>query len=96
MVFAIFKDWSVHTRNISQSFSYREKINLTWLKFVVGGLGFVWIIVVISNVLVRFPFLSITGHDHIIYLALSMSVFFLGYFGIKQQAIYSRDPPSTS
>ena len=83
---------SQHTKNISQSFSYTEKINLNWLKYVVGGLGFVWIIVIISNVLVRFPFLSITAHDHIIYLALTMSVFFLGYYGIKQQAIYSHEP----
>lgn len=81
-----------HTKNISQSFSYTEKINLNWLKYVVGGLGFVWIIVVVSNILVMFPFLSITAHDHLIYLALTMSVFFLGYFGIKQQAIYGHEP----
>ena len=81
-----------HTKNISQRFSYTERINLNWLKYVIGGLGFVWIIVVVSNILVMFPFLSITAHEHLIYLALTMSVFFLGYFGIKQQAIYSHEP----
>jgi AraC-like DNA-binding protein len=44
--------------------------------------------VIVSNVLVRFPFLGVAMHEHLIYFALSISVFFLGYFGIKQQAIY--------
>ena len=78
---------SQHAKDISQQFSYTEKINLNWLKFVIGGLGFVWLIVVVSNVLVMFPFLSITAHEHLIYHALTMSVFFLGYYGIKQQPI---------
>lgn len=93
VVLALFK-LSQHTKNISQQFSFREKINLNWLKYVIGGLGFVWMIVVISNVLVKLPFLSITAHEHMIYLALTLSVFFLGYFGIKQQAIYSHEPGS--
>lgn len=86
---------SRHTKNISNSFSYTEQINLNWLKYVIGGLGFVFVTVIVSNVLVRFPFLSVTTHEHIIYLAITIAVFFLGYFGIKQQAIYNNEPALT-
>jgi len=83
---------SGHTKSIANDFSYTEQINLNWLKFVIGGLGFVFFVVIVSNVLVRFPFLGVTMHEHIIYLAISIAVFFLGYFGIKQQAIYTSNP----
>jgi len=83
---------SGHTRRIANDFSYTEQINLNWLKYVIGGLGFVFLVVIVSNVLVRFPFLEVTMHEHLIYLAISISVFFLGYFGIKQQAIYKSVP----
>jgi AraC-like DNA-binding protein len=83
---------SGHSKSIANDFSYTEQINLNWLKFVIGGLGFVFLVVIVSNVLVRFPFLGVAMHEHLIYFALSISVFFLGYFGIKQQAIYTSDP----
>ena len=83
---------SRHSRNIANSFSYTEQINLKWLRNVIGGLGFVFLVVIVSNVLVRFPFLSVEMHEHLIYLTISIAVFFLGYFGIKQQAIYKSDP----
>lgn len=83
---------SGHTKSIANNFSYTEQINLNWLKFVIGGLGFVFLVVIVSNFLVRFPFLGVTMHEHLIYIALTISVFFLGYFGIKQQAIYKSDP----
>lgn len=93
-VYVLLSLWrlSRHTKNISHSFSYTEQINLNWLKYVIGGLGFVFVTVIVSNVLVRFPFLSVTMHEHIIYLAITAAVFFMGYFGIKQQAIYNSEP----
>ena len=87
---------SRHSRNIANSFSYTEQINLNWLRNVIGGMGFVFLVVIVSNILVRFPFLSIDMHEHLIYFAITVAVFFLGYFGIKQQAIYKSDPSSLS
>ncbi len=83
---------SRHSRNIANRFSYTEQINLNWLRYVIGGMGFVFLVVIVSNIIVRFPFLSIEMHEHLIYFAMTIAVFFLGYFGIKQQAIYSSDP----
>lgn len=76
-----------HIKNISNRFSYTEEINLAWLKYVLIGLGFVWSVVLLTNVLDLFTSDTDIG-THLIYLSLTIAVFFLGYFGIKQKAIY--------
>lgn len=84
-----------HKKNISNNFSYTEQINLNWLRYVIGGLGFVFVTVIVSNILVRFPFLSVTMHEHLIYIAITIVVFFMGYYGIKQEAIYRGESASS-
>ena len=78
---------SQHSKNIAQRFSYTEQISLNWLKYVIGGLGFVFFTDVVSNILVKFPFMSVEAHEHLNYLSMTIAVFFLGFFGIRQQAI---------
>jgi len=89
----IYVIWSLiklrsHMRTIADDFSYTEQIDLNWLKYVLGGLGFVWLTVLFTNV---FDFSGNLG-DHLIYLSVTIAVFFLGYFGIKQRAIYVNTP----
>jgi AraC-like DNA-binding protein len=93
----IYVVWSLiklrkHKRNISEDFSYTDEINLKWLSYVLTGLGAVFLVVIISNILVHLPFLTVDMHDYIIYIAFAISVFFLGFFGLKQQAIYNFIP----
>jgi len=78
-----------HIKTIADNFSYTEGINLNWLKYVLAGLGFIWSMVVLTNILVKIPLITDTISENIIYLSVAFAVFFLGYFGIKQQAIYS-------
>ncbi len=78
-----------HIKTIAYNFSYTEGINLNWLKYVLAGLGFIWSMVVLTNILVKIPLITDTLSENIIYLSVAFAVFFLGYFGIKQQAIYS-------
>ncbi len=90
----IYVIWSLiklkgHAKNIAQNFSYSERINLNWLKYVITGLGFVWISVLITTFYrIYFPQIQFIPGGSIIYLALTAVVFFLGYFGFKQQIIY--------
>jgi AraC-like DNA-binding protein len=90
----VYVVWSLvklrkHAKNITEQFSYTEQINLNWLKYVVAGLGFVWVTVLITNICGLFSFI-IPGNwtTRLIYLSVTAVVFFLGYFGFKQQAIY--------
>ncbi len=78
-----------HRINISQQFSYAEKINLNWLAYLTIGMAIIW--------------LSVTfGGDVSTFLLVDLFVLFIGYFGIKQVGIFTNqhtestsiDPPA--
>ena len=77
-----------HSKNISTNFSYTEKINLNWLKYIVAGIGLFSLTSIAGMILENFPFVSNVMHYQIGYIGLAVAIFFLGYFGIRQQAIY--------
>jgi AraC-like DNA-binding protein len=73
-------------------FSFTERVSLNWLKVILCGLGCVWVIVILANV-GNIPIIveeNLT--DDIIYISLSVAVFFIGIYGIKQQAILRNVP----
>jgi AraC-like DNA-binding protein len=89
----VYVIWSLiklreHKKNIEDNFSYSKQINLNWLKYVLVGLGLVWLTVLIVSVLGGFTVFSESLEGHIIYISVTIAVFFLGFFGIRQQAIY--------
>ena len=81
-----------HSKNISARFSYTEKISLNWLKFIVVGLGIFTLSSIVGMILESYPFVDNVMHYQIGYLGLAIAIFLLGYYGIRQQAIYK--PPT--
>tara|TARA_B100000809_G_scaffold266574_1_gene329995 strand:+ start:3305 stop:4489 length:1185 start_codon:yes stop_codon:yes gene_type:complete len=79
-----------HKKNILQDFSYTEEIDLKWLKYVVILMGTIWVVVLAANVLSHFTQL-ITDKmaNDLIYYSVAIVIFLEGYFGIKQQVIYT-------
>jgi len=67
-----------HVRFIQNRFSDIEKINLNWLRYLIYGIGLIWIAVLFRN-------------DIIIYSLVSLFIIFLGYFGIKQVGIFTQN-----
>lgn len=65
-----------HKKNISHQFSYSEKINLNWLRFLIFGTAIIWICVLVSN-------------DFLIYTFAVIYVILIGYFGIRQVGIFT-------
>jgi len=91
----LFMIWSLvklrkHKRNIGRNFSYTEEIDLEWLKYLLRVQIVMWGIVVFVNALTEYSELlkDRTGGD-IIYLSVTIAIFFYGFFGIKQQIIYA-------
>ncbi len=82
-----------HKKNISNNFSYIEQIDLIWLKYVVIGFGVFWTIVLIIYIFEKFQVLAYSKLAYLIYLLLNLYMFFLAYFGLKQQAIYKIQQP---
>ncbi len=82
---------SRHRKSISENFSYTEDIDFKWLRYLLVWFVGVWGVVILTEL---FPAFSIDEGlaPHLIYLSLTIAIFFIGYFGIKQQAIYSPMP----
>ena len=83
-----------HRKNIASQFSYSEQINLDWLKYIIAGLGFVWVVVLFTNIAEDFikEMPDIFG-DSLIYVSTTLMVFFLGYFGFAISPLISHYYP---
>lgn len=79
-----------HMRRIGRHFSYTEDIDLKWVRNVILMLTFIWITVIAMNILTNFnQFFSWQTGDNLIYIVVTITVFVNGYYGIKQQVIFS-------
>lgn len=70
-----------HRQNVANQFSNTDKITLNWLRYLIGGMGIIWIVVIF--------FLSAQS----LYVVVALFIFFIGYFGIRQVGIFSNPPP---
>jgi AraC-like DNA-binding protein len=66
-----------HKQAVRDRFSHVEKINLAWLRYLIYGVGLVWLAV-------------FYGNDFIIFSLVALFVMLLGYFGIKQVGIFTQ------
>lgn len=66
-----------HKKNIGNLFSYDEKINLNWLRYLIYALLVVWVIIIFIR------------EDSFVFGAVVVCIFFLGFFGIRQVGIFS-------
>ena len=76
--------WSVllltrHAGNIRDRFSDVEKINLRWLQLLTLGMGAIWFLVLFFR------------DDTLIYSGVVVFVFLIGFFGVRQTNIFSRE-----
>jgi len=67
---------SKHRRNISDQFSFNEKINLRWLQYLIFGSSIIWLVVIFYE-------------DKYIFSVVVFYMMFIGYFGIKQVGIFT-------
>ena len=70
---------SRHKKNISNQFSFTEKINLTWLRYLILGSGIIWLVVIFFD-------------DQYIFSVVVFYLFFIGYFGINQVGVFTNKP----
>ncbi len=72
-----------YARMIKNNFSNLEKINLYWLRFLIGLLTSFWLVAFIFD-----TFLRMENWD-IVWLVSSLVIFIISYFGLLQPAIFS-------
>ena len=78
-----------HYGQIKENFSYTEKINLKWLRNLCIGMAVIWLAVAATS--------SIDDNlgSSIIFSSVTLFIFLIGYFGIRQGVIFT-DPRVTS
>jgi AraC-like DNA-binding protein len=69
-----------HRRVIPDQFSFTEKINLSWLFYLILGSCIIWLLVIFTD-------------DKYIFSGVVLYIVFIGYFGIKQVGIFTNKEP---
>ena len=79
IIYVVWCSWLLirHKRNIKSQFSDIEEISLSWLQFLVYGLGIVWALVIF------------TQSESLIYQAVAVFVILIGFFGVQQKNIFN-------
>lgn len=77
----VYIGWSIfllarHHRSVLDRFSYQDKVDLLWLRILTWGLGVIWLLILVS--------------DEVLYAGVTIFVFLIGFFGIRQDRIVSR------
>nr|WP_295921751.1 helix-turn-helix domain-containing protein [uncultured Dyadobacter sp.] len=65
-----------HRKRIDAQFSNTEKINLTWLRYLIAGISVIWLTIFLDN-------------EAYIFGTVVVFVCFIGYFGIRQTGIFT-------
>ena len=81
-----------HDINVFNNFSSIETINLEWLRKLVIIFGIIWTILIIITVIHHvFNLFSMVFCTDSLFLALSIFVILIGYFGLKQKVIFENE-----
>lgn len=84
-----------HTKNIAHFFSYRERVELAWLRNLLLVMVFFWIMMIIYYLIL--PYVSFEGaaaarHTKLLFACLDVftvaAIFYLGVMGLLQPNIY--------
>ncbi|HAA14428.1 MAG TPA: hypothetical protein DCE41_23200 [Cytophagales bacterium] len=79
-----------HGERIHHYFSYTENIDLRWIRNLIRMSVLIWVTVIVMNILSNWnTWIPWRWGDNIIYLTVTVTIFANGYYGIKQQIIFS-------
>ena len=88
-VYNSYKSLQKYKISLLQIYSYRENVDLLWLRRLVVLFSSITIIVFPTGLVSYFHFHSIVFADYLFYLMLVIFIFFLGYWGYQQGEVFS-------
>ena len=81
-----------HNLNIFNNFSTAENVNLEWLRKLIIVFGVIWtILIAITLIHHVFNLFSMVFCTDSLFMALSIFVILIGYFGLKQKVIFGNE-----
>jgi len=82
-----------HQKRLPDNYSYTEKINLNWLKWIVVSLLVLFIgLFLFIKYGVRYGLVAYPDLFAVVGAILTIYVFFIGFCGLQQDAVFNRDP----
>lgn len=84
---------SKHSKNIEENFSYKEKINLNWLRIILLTIVLLWVFHVIN---VLFGDIGGLPIERLSYLGIVIIIYIMGILGLRQPEIFSETIPTVS
>ncbi len=82
-----------HQRNIGELFSDHEDIDLKWLRYIIWSMAVVLMIFLgITIAKINFSVVAMANTEFFIFFAMSVWIFALGFYGIKQTPIFVPSP----
>jgi AraC-like DNA-binding protein len=88
-VYNSYKSMQNYKISILQIYSYRENVDLLWLRRLVILFSSITITVFPTGLISYFYFHSIVFADYLFYLTLVIFIFLLGYWGYQQGEVFS-------
>ncbi len=91
-----YKQLGKYRKLLDDNFSIDRRISLDWLKYCIQGIGILYLSVAMVTLLregmkMQFPF----NADYIFYSIIILFVFCIGFFGIRQQHLFSNNGNNT-
>jgi len=81
-----------HKRQIDDNFSFEEGINLDWLRYCIWAIGIIFLTVTIIVVAREMFDLQFSFNaDYIFYTLIIIFIFYIGYFGIRHQDMFTHN-----
>jgi AraC-like DNA-binding protein len=84
-----YKELRIYKNTVLQVYSYRENVDLLWLRRLVFLFSLIIIIEFPVSMVSYFYFHSIVFADYLFFLTLVIFIFFLGFWGYQQGEIFS-------
>ena len=78
-----------YRRSLANEFSFTETIDLQWLNIILYFFVALSLISLSTHIISDLiPLIPFSQADNLLFLSLSIAILFIGYYGIKQKAIY--------
>lgn len=86
-----FLSLKIYKKNLLQQYSYTEKIDLSWISWLLYSLFITWILILTLVVLNRIHmFIDIESEHAITYIFMCAFILIIGFKGIKQTQIFTQ------
>ncbi len=89
LIYATYKLLKDYKDNVLQVYSYRENVDLLWLRRLIGLFAGICVLIFPLGLIAYYGFHSMIFTDYYFFVTLVIFIFFLGFWGYQQGEIFN-------